>query len=583
MDETELESLVVRLSGDAGNYTQMLSEAAGSTEKTAADVETHSKQVEAFGSSLKGYAQAAVGALAALGATAFLGDALGKFQEAEEGEIKLRAALEANGRAVDSLLADYKQWASSIQDITTLDDDAVLALLKRAEAQGLTGESAKRAAQNAIAMEAAFDISAQGAIRMTVGLEQGRSEMLGRFIPALRAIKDPAERTAKAYEILGKGFGQATAAAGSSAGKLKQLKNAYDNLLEDFGASIADGIAPLVEGAKEAVRWFASLSAGTKETIVVVAGVTAGVIALTAAVVALGAVWNLMTGGVTLILGAIVTAAAAAAAWVAGMGGVKDAWAAVSERAKAWWDWFKPIGAELTIIWNGIAEVAAAAWKAISDAAVDVWNELTGGIDWKQIQQGIVDALIAAEYGVRNLGAVWDVAVTSAALSFQTWADDVLDFFSRLLPETIAGLPALLAGGEIEYSAKVVSDVQKTLRGDLERSAGVLAKDFAAFHRKRSDEISKAIAAVAGPQPRPEPKPQAQAGTGGGTGGGGAVAKLGGAVAFFSAEARSKVTDYTSALDGRRDEALAVAKESRDLLKEIRDKPDLGDLEAADF
>ncbi|KKK67708.1 hypothetical protein LCGC14_2951370, partial [marine sediment metagenome] len=67
-------------------------------------------------------------------------------------------------------------------------------------------QAAARAAENAIALSAAFGINASSAIRYTAALEEGDTTMLNRYIPTLRQIKDDSERVAAAQRILADGL-----------------------------------------------------------------------------------------------------------------------------------------------------------------------------------------------------------------------------------------------------------------------------------------------------------------------------------------------------------------------------------------
>lgn len=333
----ELETLVYKLAGDATSYLQMLSLAQLKTEQTAREVVTAGQRIEKFGASLKGAAAAFAGALGAFGLAGSLRQALANFQEAEDISLRLNAALGANGREVDALRERYDAFAISLQNVTTAEDDAVLALLQTAETMGLTAEAAMRATRNAVALAAARGIDERSAIRLTVALEQGRSEMLGRFIPALRGIKDDSERAAKAQEMLAGMMSVAEARARSSAGQMQILRRDFGNMLEDFGKIVADWARPVVAGLSEIVKRFQEMEPATKKLLVVfvgLAGVSATILASVGpAVVVIGSMANsfhLVTGAVTGL--ASVTArfftsmggamTLAAAGWVAIAGGI---------------------------------------------------------------------------------------------------------------------------------------------------------------------------------------------------------------------------------------------------------------------
>lgn len=210
--------------------------------------------------------------LAAMGAAAVY-----EFDQADNASRKLDAALESNGRAVESVGAEYRKFAAEIQKKTKTQDDDVVSLLQQAESLGVTGEAAKRAAQNAIALGAAKGMAAESALRMTVALESGNAALLQRHLPALKAIKDPTEKAAKAQELLGKMFSVAEAEAKTFSGQMTQLKNETGDFLEDIGKVISGGLTPYIASVRELVSWLQSLSPEMKTSLVIL-GATAAAI-----------------------------------------------------------------------------------------------------------------------------------------------------------------------------------------------------------------------------------------------------------------------------------------------------------------
>lgn len=209
--------------------------------------------------------------------TAFGVTSVAAFDTQAQAEGRLRAALQANGREVDSLFSKYTEFASQLQQISTTGDEATLAMLATAESMGLTGDAAIRAVQNALSMEAAFGVSAQSAIRMTSALEQGDAQLLTRYIPALRQTEDQAERVAIAQDILGNAFGQVTVQAQTGLGPLKQAQNAFGDLQEQIGSIIAEAINPFLERAKVLFETLQQQPEEVKRRFTIMAGVIAGI------------------------------------------------------------------------------------------------------------------------------------------------------------------------------------------------------------------------------------------------------------------------------------------------------------------
>lgn len=199
------------------------------------------------------------------------------FSVQEAAERKLAAAIQATGGDVDKNLVRFKRFASDLQAITTTGDEVTLGMIQMAQTMGLSADQSERAAQNAIAMEAAFGVSAASAMRYTAALEQGDATMLKRYIPALRDVTDESQLAAKAQEILGNAFMVAQEDAKTFAGQTAQLKNAWGDLLEQFGKVIAGAITPLIAKLRSIVSWMQGLDESTKKIVVAVAGFAAAI------------------------------------------------------------------------------------------------------------------------------------------------------------------------------------------------------------------------------------------------------------------------------------------------------------------
>lgn len=258
MAEQVVDSMLVKLRGDGTEHEKMWQEAQRSMMAGAKAAQRSAQIMENAFSLIK-----AALPIALIKQT--FSKAVGAFSEAEEVSLKLKATLEGNGRAVDALMGDYQKFAESMQRVTRLDDDAVLGLLQVAETMGLTGDAAKRAAQNAIGLAAARGIDAKSALRMTAALEQGRAEMLQRYFPALRNIKDQSKKVAQAHELLGKTFGVAKASAQGMAGQSDQLSNALGNLWEDLGEVLVEFVKPMVSWLKDVATAFKDMVGPIKE------------------------------------------------------------------------------------------------------------------------------------------------------------------------------------------------------------------------------------------------------------------------------------------------------------------------------
>ena len=203
------------------------------------------------------------------------GRALQVFDQQVQAEMRLASALRATGQDAEAQMPKLKAFASEIQGVSTVGDEATLSMIAQATSMGLNADRAQTAAKQAIGLAAAFGMNEKSAIRYTAALQNGDTTMLNRYIPTLRSIEDESARVAKAQEMLNGMFDQAAVAAQDGLGPLTQLQNSLGDLLEQFGKIIADGIRPFVNRLKDTVRFLQSLDDQTKATIVKVAAFVA--------------------------------------------------------------------------------------------------------------------------------------------------------------------------------------------------------------------------------------------------------------------------------------------------------------------
>jgi len=248
---------------------------------------------------------------------ALAGASVKAFDTQIKAEMRLAAALRAGGEEVQNNLASFKEFATNLQEITTVGDESTLGMLQVAKSMGLTNEQAKRAAKNSIALSKSMGMSEKSAIRYTAALESGESTMLARYIPALRQIDDKSKRAAKAQELLAKMFSAATTEAEVGLGPLTQMWNTLGDFSEQIGEIVLKRMQPFIDAIGKTVDWLKSLDSGTNEIIVSV-GILAG--AIGPLLIGMGGILKLvplliagfgaLTGPIALTVAAIAGAAA---------------------------------------------------------------------------------------------------------------------------------------------------------------------------------------------------------------------------------------------------------------------------------
>lgn len=271
--DTELESMVVRLVGDGSSYVKMLQDAQAQATRTAPVVEELFQKMERA-------AKSALGVVTQLGVGVGVWESFMKSAEAERNMVKLKAAIEGNGAAVTRTTEDYLKFAKAMSETTLISKGETLAMLKKAEAFGLTGEAAKKAAQQAIQLGAAGDVDAESALRVTAALNKGdieRAMHMARLIPQLRGIRDSTEFLTVANRLFATGQKTLAAEMETSSGQLEHMEHQLAAVTKEFGASLAIGIKPAVGYAKELTEKWTELDDRTKKLAMNLLALTAGV------------------------------------------------------------------------------------------------------------------------------------------------------------------------------------------------------------------------------------------------------------------------------------------------------------------
>ena len=169
------------------------------------------------------------------------------FGEQELATQKLASALRAQGASVSEVLPIMQQLASQMQSITTYGDEQVLAMQAMASSMGVSGEQMDSVVKSAIGLATALNMDVVTATKAASAAIQGKTGMLGEFIPSLEKCKTEEEKLAKVQELSRNGFSQAEAAAQTLEGKLKQAANAWGDLQEVIGEAFAPTVKVVAE------------------------------------------------------------------------------------------------------------------------------------------------------------------------------------------------------------------------------------------------------------------------------------------------------------------------------------------------
>lgn len=172
----------------------------------------------------------------------------------EDALFRLQAALSLTGHATKSVIADFKKFAAEIQKVTIYGDEFVLDLMAQLKALGVHTTRLKAATKMVIGLSAATGRATSTMIMATAAVEEGDTELLRRYIPALRTVTDETEKMRLVTELAANGFKLAEARAETTSGGLWKMWNAIGDLAEAFGEPLLGPIRKVTKAIKDFVE-----------------------------------------------------------------------------------------------------------------------------------------------------------------------------------------------------------------------------------------------------------------------------------------------------------------------------------------
>jgi hypothetical protein len=449
--ETELERLVVRLTGDGSQYKRMLDTAISATTSAAEKIE---QSTEKMGSGM-----VAKGVLIAEGVTLmvekfkeFGKEALSAFRSHEDAEFKLKAVIEANGESVSKVTEEYEKFADTIGKTTTHGKVQVLQLLQMAETYGLTGTKAEQAVKHALGFEDALGHSAEGALRLTARLQQGSAEMLGRFVPGLDKATSEQAKLTLANDRFNKMFKVSESLTETTTGAITMFHKSIHSLFAELGGLVALGLKPIVKLLTEGIDAFQKLDPEIKKVTSSIAAFTAVTLAIGAASTyapivgafkLLGTVIGFLTGPIGLVAAAIVGLGYLV---VKHFGGISETFTAIKTKFDEFANYVRPVTTELgnifRVVWDDILEAGQTTFNTLSLFISPILAKLgvlmTGF--WDTFRRASIEALIGAEFAIRNWKEMLALAATFARLKFETFKEDAKYLFTDEIPNYLQNM-----------------------------------------------------------------------------------------------------------------------------------------------
>lgn len=239
--------------------------------------------------------------------------------------------------------------------------------------------------------------------------------------------------------------------------QMKLLRNELTVTAIEIGGSLAPALESVATVTKEVVKWFRALPSEVKTVIVLTAALVVGVLALGAALAVSGAIFNAMFGGVGILLGVIVSAGAAVAAWTYTIGGLTEAWEEVRTSVMRVWVVLRKGVADFLKIIKPITDAFRDAFYGAIAAARPIFKELNTFLQevWAAIGKDLQDAWEWFE-------PVRQAVISLLAFLVSAWGNHIIT--------VIRGIGDLVKVvlGFFRYMGTVASNVWKSISGSAD-------------------------------------------------------------------------------------------------------------------
>lgn len=221
------------------NQNEVTLEVNVDTKEAEKSVDKLDKSFEGFSDTLK---KVAAGFLAFEGfklAAGIFSNAISEAAEAEQNVRNLNIALANVGALSASNSKEIQDFASAIQETTTVTDDAALSLFTLATNVGLNKDQAKLATEAAINLSAATGKDLDASLKAVTDTLSGQSGKLSKTVSGLKNLTEEELKAGKGIDLVAAQFkGFAEAATGTFNGSLTQTKNSFGELLETLGGVV---------------------------------------------------------------------------------------------------------------------------------------------------------------------------------------------------------------------------------------------------------------------------------------------------------------------------------------------------------
>lgn len=408
------------------------------------------------------------------------------YSEEEVALNSLRSAMQTSGTFTEENLKRLQSYATQIQRVTTIGDEAALALMSLGTSMGIGSDKIKEATEYAIGLSKVYGIDVNTAMRGVALAMQGQYTLLQRYIPALREAQSEEEKQAAFLKATTAGYMQAQEATKTYAGMMLQLKNQIGDIAEKLGALFIPILKTVLEWVQKGIDWFNNLSPTMQNIVLIIGMVVAGLVALLPAISAiiviapaLGAAITIATGPIGIIIAAIAALAVGIVLLIKHWDEVKAFFVNLWETLKEFWSKIEPFVAAFVPLY-GIPKLIVENWSQI----VGFFQKIGDGI------QAFVD---------RFLGLIDRIKSGTEKITgfFQTMSDKLVGH--SIIPEMVTmieeSLKELTRYMEDDFqnsfvstmdtvwsSAKTIGEgIKDTIKGVLSDMIRAIAKHYASI------------------------------------------------------------------------------------------------------
>lgn len=172
--------------------------------------------------------------------TSSMSDAFEGALENEQIHARLVTALRGTGDASATTVNQIETLATTMQELTGIDDDAAKAAYTYGLQLGFTNDQLQGVLPGAQGLATVFGTDLQSALRMVAMAQEGNFGQLQRLIPELRNASTEAEKLDIVYRKMAEGMDVASGEMETNAGKFKAWKNQVSSDMETLaGAAIS--------------------------------------------------------------------------------------------------------------------------------------------------------------------------------------------------------------------------------------------------------------------------------------------------------------------------------------------------------